>query len=79
MEINARVRELYAERRGVLFIKALRDEFGLSIAEAKEILIKLDYGEDWTLNRYQERVFLPGLEALESEDELGDFYVFPSP
>lgn len=73
MEINARVRKLYAKHRStsaILFIKILSDEFGVSLAEAKEILVKLDYGEEWTLERYQEEVVWPILEELKKQDEL---------
>ena len=70
MEITARVRELHAEFPGILFVKALRDELGLSLVEAKEIMIRLGCDESWTIADYQEKVILPILEEDEEIESL---------
>ncbi len=61
MEFTPRMIELYAEmgdKRSALFIKTLCVEFGLSIGEAKGILIELEKSEHWERNGFKNKSLL---------------------
>ena len=64
-------RQMQRDGRGVIeSIRSIREVFGLSLTEAKEVMLQAD-GWEGTLDEYQERVILPAVERGVHRSEQG--------